>query len=40
MSAHGDLEDKMRDPDALQMGERIQVHLDTPTVETGGQEQS
>ena len=40
MSAHGDLEDMMRDPDALRMGERIRVHLDTSTVETGGQGQS
>lgn len=30
----------VRDPDALRMGERIQVHLDTWIVETGGQGQS
>lgn len=30
----------VRDPDALQMGERIQVHLHTSIVETAGQAQS
>lgn len=39
MNAHVDLEDMVRDPDALQMGERIQVRLDTWTAETEGQGQ-
>lgn len=39
MSAHEDLEDMVRIPDALRMGERIRVHLGTSTAETVAQGQ-